>query len=108
MYRIFYIKLFFILITTSLYGQSPETDKMTSDSRETNVDQNQQNASLRGLITDENGNELQGASVVVAGTDKGVNTNERGQFYFDKLESEKVSIQASIMGYKTQIVDIDY
>ncbi len=94
------IILTLILITTSLYGQSPEGDKTPSDSGEINTTQNQQPASLRGTIIDENNNELQGASVVIIGTEKGVNTNESGQFYFDKLWSEKVSIQASIMGYQ--------
>jgi len=70
------------------------------------VIQNQQPASLRGQITDEDKNELQGASVIIAGTEKGVNTNEIGQYFIDKLPAGKLSVQASIMGYKTQIVDI--
>ena len=100
------IILTLILITTSLYGQSPEGDNTSTDSGEINVTQDQQSASLRGTIIDENNIELQGASVVIIGSEKGVNTNESGQFYFDKLQPEKVSIQASIMGYQTQILDI--
>lgn len=65
-----------------------------------------QPAGLRGRITDKNNNVLPGASVIIIGTTKGVNANETGDYYFDKLQEGKLSVQASLMGFKTQTVDI--
>jgi outer membrane receptor protein involved in Fe transport len=79
---------------------------VSSKSGEITVTLNLQPASLRGKITDENNNELQGASVAIVGTEKGVNANENGQYFFDKLQAGSLSVQASIMGYKTQVLDI--
>jgi outer membrane receptor protein involved in Fe transport len=106
MHRIFSILLLLALITTSLYSQSQGDDMITSISEKILVIQSGQPASLRGKITDKDNNELQGASVVIIGTEKGVNTNYLGQYFIDKLHTGKVNIQASIMGYETQIAEI--
>jgi outer membrane receptor protein involved in Fe transport len=106
MRRTYLIALFLIYITTSLNGQSSKGDILSSASEEIAVIENQLRASLRGKIVDVNKNDLQGASVVIVGTEKGVNTNEFGEFFFDKLQQGKLNVQASIMGYKTQVVEI--
>jgi iron complex outermembrane recepter protein len=62
--------------------------------------------SLHGIITDENKNPLPGASVIIVGTDKGVNANGNGEYFFSSLPAEKFRVQASIMGFKTQISEI--
>jgi iron complex outermembrane recepter protein len=69
--------------------------------------QNLPASSLHGKITDGNLKELQGAVVKIVGSGKGVNANESGEYFLDKLIPGKLSIQASIMGYKTQTIDID-
>jgi iron complex outermembrane recepter protein len=63
-------------------------------------------SSLHGTITNENKEVLQGASVLIIGTSKGVNANETGEYFFDKLVTGKISVQTSIMGFKTQTADI--
>lgn len=61
---------------------------------------------LRGTITDESKNVLPGASVIIAGIEKGVNANENGEYFFDRLPAGKISVQASIMGFKTHKTEI--
>lgn len=48
---------------------------------------------------------LAGASVVIKGSSKGVNTNENGEFFLQGLPAGKISIAASFVGYKTKIID---
>jgi iron complex outermembrane receptor protein len=106
MNRTYIILLVFLLGNIFLYGQSPDEDKSNIVSGETAVNQIQQKASLRGRITDANNHALQGASVVIDGTEKGVHTNENGEFLFAKLQTGTLSIQASIMGYISQNIEI--
>jgi len=61
---------------------------------------------LRGKITDGNQKALAGANVILIGTQKGVNTNENGEYFFEQLPSGKITVQASYMGFKTQSIDI--
>jgi iron complex outermembrane receptor protein len=84
-----------IVMQTSLftYSQSPEI-------------QNKSLAYLHGRITDENKNVLLGASVIITGTERGVNANENGEYFFNKLTPGKVSVRSSIMGYKSQLAEI--
>ncbi len=70
------------------------------------LSQNPNLSSLRGTITDENKNVLQGASVIIVGTEKGVNANETGEYFFDRLPEGKITVQTSIIGFKTQITGI--
>jgi outer membrane receptor protein involved in Fe transport len=95
-----------MLISTSLNGQGTNEDINSSRPGEIAVKANQKPASLHGTAIDKSENGLQGASVLIIGTEKGVNTNEYGKFYFDNLQPGEISIQASIMGYKTQILSI--
>ncbi len=48
---------------------------------------------------------LAGASLVVRGSNIGVNTNEEGEYYLRGLTTGVVSFQASFVGYKTKIID---
>jgi outer membrane receptor protein involved in Fe transport len=106
MLKIINLALLLMLVSTSLIGQGTNDDNNSSRSGEITGKVNQQPAILHGTAMDENDNGLQGASVLIIGTEKGVNTNENGKFYFDNLQPGEVNIQASIMGYKTQTVSI--
>ncbi len=66
-----------------------------------------QNNSLQGKIVDTNTNILAGASVIILGTNYGVNANEAGEFLFDQLPSGKLKIQVSLVGFKTITSDFD-
>jgi len=88
-----------ILVIFSTYGYSLIDDNASYQIRE-----NQ--ASLRGKITDGNTQFLPGANLIVIGTEKGVNTNENGEYFMDKLQPGKHSIQASLIGFETQTIEI--
>ena len=88
-----------LILITSAYVQSYAGDNAMSQ-----LEKNE--AILRGKITDAKQNELPGASLMVIGTEKGVNANENGEYLLDKLQAGKNSIQASLMGFETQTIDI--
>jgi iron complex outermembrane recepter protein len=66
-----------------------------------------QKNSLHGKILDTNQNSLPGASVIIAGTKNGVNTNEAGEYLLDQLPTGKLKVQVSFVGFKTLITDFD-
>jgi TonB-linked SusC/RagA family outer membrane protein len=64
-----------------------------------------QKQSVRGKVTDETGKPLQGVSVTVKGSSKGVATNENGEFSIDIPEGAKI-LQFSYVGMEPQEVKI--
>jgi outer membrane receptor protein involved in Fe transport len=106
MHRVSKIIIFLILIFASLHGNGSNVDWKFSNTGEIDAPENQPTASLRGQITDLKNNELGGASVVIPGTERGVHTNESGQYFIDRLQTGELRVQASIMGYETQVVAI--
>ncbi len=100
------ILLFFTLISTSLTGQGINDDNNSSRPDDANGSADDQSVSLHGIVYNDSENGMQGASVLIIGTEKGVNTNEYGQFYFANLQPGEISLQASIMGYETQTTSI--
>ena len=66
-----------------------------------------QTNSLSGKITNKDNNSLPGASVIIAGTNYGVNANESGEYLFDHIPAGKIKIQASFVGYKTTVTDFN-
>jgi TonB-linked SusC/RagA family outer membrane protein len=54
---------------------------------------------VRGVVVDENGQKLVGATVKVKGSDMTVRTNENGEFMLTNVD-EKAQIQVSFLGYK--------
>lgn len=56
---------------------------------------------VRGIITDENGVPLQGANIIVKGTNKGTSTNAKGEFILKDVDENSVLIITSI-GYNGQ------
>ena len=61
---------------------------------------------IKGKITDENGNTLQGASVMVKGTTTGVNTDSNGEFEIDIAESANQILVISFAGRETKEINI--
>ncbi|MDP4205348.1 MAG: TonB-dependent receptor [Bacteroidota bacterium] len=62
---------------------------------------------LKGKVTDETGNPLYGASVVLEGTYQGVSVNSHGEYQFDHLRKGKYHVKASFIGYKSGNADIE-
>jgi hypothetical protein len=61
---------------------------------------------LHGKVTDNDKIALPGATVFIVDTDKGGNANEAGEFRFDRLPEGNIIIRASLMGYKTQTIEL--
>jgi iron complex outermembrane recepter protein len=106
MNRILNTVILLALMLISAYGNNTKSDKYLLKSGETQLTQNQPPVSLYGKIRDESNNLLRGASVIIPGTEKGVNANESGEYFFDHLQAGKLNVQASIMGFKTQTIVI--
>lgn len=65
----------------------------------------QQERILKGVVYDETGLPLPGASVVVKGTTIGVSTNVDGEFVL-KVSADAKVVQVSYMGYETQEIPL--
>jgi len=59
--------------------------------------------SLRGRVTDNNGDPLAGASVAIAGTFTGVRTGADGMYNLTGLKGGEYSVRFSFIGYETRI-----
>jgi TonB-linked SusC/RagA family outer membrane protein len=57
---------------------------------------------IKGRITDENGMPLEGASVMIKGNNKGVNTDANGEFVIKVPEKTTVTLVTSFVGRETQ------
>jgi len=68
--------------------------------------QTQQNI-IHGKILDTNKNILPGASVIIVGTEYGVNANETGEYLFDQIPAGNLKLRVSFVGFKTLITDFD-
>ena len=62
----------------------------------------QNNYKLTGKITDEKGRALSSASVVLSPGNKGMLTDEMGNYLFTSLPGGRYSISASFLGYRTK------
>ncbi len=101
-----HILIFLITGIHASFGKTTKADRGLSETRESPESQIGAFASLHGRITDSDANAIQGVSIVILGEERGVNSNGSGAYFLDKLPSGKVSVQASIMGYETQTVQI--
>lgn len=63
---------------------------------------------LRGVVTDERGIPIIGASVVIEGTSKGASTDERGGYHIHRIPKGKQTVIFSYIGYQTEIRHIDF
>ncbi len=57
---------------------------------------------IRGMVTDENGNPVQGVSVKIKNSAKGTVTNEKGLYEISMSTTDSLSF--SFIGYETQVV----
>jgi len=64
-----------------------------------------QNHSISGVVTDEDGNGLPGATVIIKGTTTGTITDINGEFSF--LTFEDTTIIISFSGYKRQEIKVN-
>ena len=87
MKRTLSVFLFLMIVITS-FGQGPEN-------------------TLRGKIFNADKKILPGASVIIVGTQYGVNANEAGEYLFNNVPTGKLTIQASYVGYKTITLDFE-
>ena len=62
---------------------------------------------IHGKILDQNKNPLPGASVSIVGTKYGINSNEAGEYLFDHILTGKIELQASFIGFKTTVTELD-
>lgn len=60
---------------------------------------------IKGKVTDEAGNALEGATVMIKGTGKAVTTNTSGEFTIDLTESESAILLFSYVGRETKEVN---
>ena len=65
----------------------------------------QQGATIKGVVTDKDGNPLPGANVVIEGTQFGAATDVNGAYTFrvpaEKIKGQQVTLLARFIGYKT-------
>lgn len=61
---------------------------------------------VRGKVTDEQGNPLPGATVMIKGTERAVAADAQGEFSFTKVD-ENALLVISFIGYKTLIVSAE-
>ncbi len=62
---------------------------------------------LSGTVTDNNGNPLIGANVILKGTYFGTVTGENGKFVLSNIDSEIIEIRVSFIGYKTKDLKVN-
>ena len=61
---------------------------------------------VKGRIKDENGEPLQGASVMIKGTAQGVNTDANGQFEIDVPENSSMILVISFVGMEQKEINV--
>ena len=66
-----------------------------------------QYAQIRGKVSDENGNPIVAATVIIEKPELiGAYTDDDGIFAFDKLEAGTYEVKASFFGYDTTIINV--
>lgn len=61
---------------------------------------------LKGIVSDEEGNTLPGATVLIQGTTLGVVTDVEGRFTLEVAQMDTITLVVSFMGYETQYVSV--
>jgi TonB-linked SusC/RagA family outer membrane protein len=62
---------------------------------------------IRGRVSDKDGNPLQGASVLVSGSQNGTTTNAEGRFTLSVSDNKNIVLEISSVGYQTKLVNLD-
>jgi hypothetical protein len=66
----------------------------------------QQPATIKGSVTDENGDPLPGATIIELSSAKGVIADAKGDFQLSIAAGEKVALEISYIGYKKDTIHI--
>ena len=68
-------------------------------------------SSVQGTVTDQNGNSLAGANVIISGTSVGAASDAEGLYLISiptgTVEGQTVTLEASYIGYKSQNISVD-
>jgi len=88
-------KLFYCLFFLGLYGTSQGS--YLQDERSV----------IRGIVSDENGKALPGASITIENSTLGVHTDENGNFILDRLDNGIYNLKISFLGYDTQVIEVN-
>ena len=74
--------------------------------RKTNVQGREQPRSIRGVVTDSDGNPLPGATIVIQGSLIGTASAVDGKFTITTTETKPIVLVVSFIGYKEQIIQV--
>lgn len=61
---------------------------------------------IKGRVTNSSGSPLQGVSVIIAGTTKGVTTNSEGRFVITAADDKEVALEISSIGFQTKTINV--
>ncbi|PKV49232.1 iron complex outermembrane receptor protein [Aquimarina sp. MAR_2010_214] len=62
---------------------------------------------ISGNVTDETGNLIESADIIILGTVKGVSTNAKGEYRITNLSNKSYFIKANYLGFASQTTKID-
>jgi iron complex outermembrane receptor protein len=104
-YLITFLMIFFIVSTS--FGQAKKRDKVKRKYRDVEKTSDKlEIVWLRGEIYDWDKTPLPGANVTIDGFNKGVHTNQDGEFLIKNLNTGKIRIRVSYVGFQTKTTDL--
>jgi uncharacterized membrane protein len=68
--------------------------------------QQQERGNIRGKITDEGGNPIPFANVLVVGTTQGAAANVKGEYFIENITPGTYVLRVSAVGYKTKTAEV--
>jgi TonB-linked SusC/RagA family outer membrane protein len=77
----------------------------SADNRQESSPQKADDIKISGIVNDDNGEPLAGVNIVLKGTNKGVNTNAKGEYSIDVPNANAILV-FSFVGYKTTEVKV--
>lgn len=95
----------FALAFAMLLGGSPAAILSANDSVDENLTVTQTNRTIKGIVTDVNGDPLIGCNVVVVGVSTGVITDLDGRFLLN-VPADGKQIKISYIGYQEQTINL--
>ncbi len=90
----------YVINKSHIIISSPSENEKKYNSEDTGISKK-----INGLVTDEKGDPIIGASVVLKGSNSGTVTNIQGEFSLETTTTSQLEI--SYLGYSSQIIDID-
>lgn len=99
------IFLLLFALTLDAGAQAKQKQKVKRKYRKMEISSTQQSAVVHGRVRNLERESIAGATILVFGLNKTVNTNEEGEYFLRGLPEDIISIQASFPGYKSKIID---